>query len=76
MFELDKENPKEDGSSYNLYLDGLRVLQLLTHVAELCSSCHITHEKSSKRNFNQNRTNKTKAPFLDITDAEIEKLLI
>ena len=73
-----KKNPKEDGSSYNLYLDGLRVYTTIdSRLQNYAEQAVTSHMKNLQREFfNQNRIEQNPtAPFLDITDAEIEKII-
>ena len=73
-----KKNPKEDGSSYNLYLDGLRVYTTIdSRLQNYAEQAVTSHMKNLQREFfNQNRIEQNPtAPFLDITDAEIENII-
>ena len=71
-------NPKEDGSSYNLYLDGLSIYTTidsrLQTYAEQAVGAHMS--TLQKEFFRQNREafNPT-APFLEIKDDEIERIM-
>ena len=73
-----KKNPKDDGSLYNLYLDGLRIYTTidsrLQNYAEQAVTSHMKNLQREFFNQNQIEQNPT-APFLDITDAEIEKII-
>ena len=73
-----KKNPKKDGSLYNLYLDGLRVYTTidsrLQNYAEQAVSSHMKNLQREFFNQNQIELNPT-APFLDITDTEIERII-
>jgi penicillin-binding protein 1A len=71
-------NPKEDGSSYNLYLDGLSIYTTidsrLQTYAEQAVAAHMS--TLQKEFFRQNSVefNPT-APFLEIKEDEIERIM-
>ena len=71
-----EENPKTDGSSYNIYSDGLKIYTTINYEmqknAENAVDQHIS--KLQKEFDKQNTKNKT-APFRDITKPEIESIL-
>ena len=71
-------NPKEDGSSYNLYLDGLRIYttinsRLQTYAEQAVGAHMFTLQKEFFRQ-NSKEFNPT-APFLEIKDDEIERIM-
>ena len=71
-------NPKEDGSSYNLYLDGLSIYTTidsrLQTYAEQAVGAHMS--TLQKEFFRQNsEAFNPKAPFLEIKDDEIERIM-
>ncbi|GHC44834.1 penicillin-binding protein 1A [Ulvibacter litoralis] len=76
MADWIKENPKSDGSSYNVYSDGLKIYttidkKMQTYAEEAMDE----HLANLQKEFDkQNVKNKT-APFRDITEAETESIL-
>jgi penicillin-binding protein 1A len=73
-----KENPKSDGSSFNIYRDGLKIYTTidsrLQSIAEESVSKHMKNIK--KEFFLQNSPNlNPTAPFLDLRIGEIDTLL-
>ena len=71
-------NPKEDGSFYNLYLDGLSIYTTidsrLQTYAEDAVSAHMPNLQSEFFRQNTPRFNTT-APFLDVEDDEVESIM-
>ncbi len=71
-----RENPKSDGTRYNIYQDGLKVYvsinsQMQKHAEEAVQE----HMKKLQVAFeNQNKNNKT-APFRKVTAAEIDGIM-
>lgn len=68
-------NPKEDGSKYNLYRDGLKIYttidsRLQKH-AEEAMKMHMTNLQEVF--FEESKKNKT-APFRDLSDGQIERI--
>ena len=76
MQEWINENEKSDGSKYNIYSDGLKVFTTIDSrmqkYAEKAMEAHMS--KLQKEFDSQNKKNKT-APFRDITEEEIEKII-
>jgi len=76
MHDWIEENPKTDGSKYNIYSDGLKIFTTINYEmqknAENAIDQHIS--KLQKEFDKQNIKNKT-APFRDVTDSEIESIL-
>ena len=72
------ENPKPDGSKHNLYRDGLRIYTTIdSRIQQLAEDAVIGHMKNLQQEFflqNTEEENPT-APFLDLTDGEIDTLL-
>lgn len=71
-------NPKEDGSKYNLYLDGLRVYttidsRMQAH-AEQSVQEHINNLQAAFFKQNTPEENPT-TPFLDVEDEDIEHIM-
>jgi penicillin-binding protein 1A len=71
-------NPKEDGSSYNLYLDGLSIYTTidsrLQTYAEQAVGAHMSTLQKEFFRQNSGEFNPT-APFLEIKDDEIELIM-
>ncbi|MAN58709.1 MAG: penicillin-binding protein [Flavobacteriaceae bacterium] len=76
MAEWIKENPKTDGSDWNIYSDGLKVYTTIdSKMQEYAEEAVDLHMKNLQQEFDkQNKNNKT-APFRDITEAETEQIL-
>lgn len=70
------ENPKVDGTRYNIYRDGLRIYTTIdSKMQQNAEDALKAHIKSLQREFDrQNRNNKT-APFRGITEQETEGIL-
>lgn len=71
-----KENPKPDGSNYNIYQDGLKVYvtidSKMQEYAEKAVKQHMAHLQQAFDN--QNEKNKT-APFRNISEREITEIM-
>ncbi len=71
-----KDNPKADGSYYNIYTDGLKIYTSidarLQRNAELAVAEHM--KNLQKEFFRQGRKNKT-FPFADLSAKQIERLM-
>ena len=71
-------NPKKDGSSYNLYLDGLSIYTTidsrLQTYAEQAVGVHMSTLQKEFFRQNSEAFNPT-APFLEIKDDEIERIM-
>ncbi len=71
-----KENPKPDGSYYNIYTDGLKVYTTLNskmqQYAEKAVEAHMTDLQAAF--FEQNEHNPT-APFRRLTKAQIDAII-
>ena len=71
-----KDNPKPDGTDYNIYRDGLKIYVTLDSrmqkYAEEAMKEHLTNLQ--KAFFKQQKNNKT-APFYDLTAKEIERTM-
>lgn len=71
-----KENPKPDGSSYNIYRDGLQVYttidsRMQKHAEEAVSA----HMANLQRAFNKQNKNNSTSPFRGITQAQIDGIM-
>ncbi|MEG1021537.1 MAG: transglycosylase domain-containing protein, partial [Myroides sp.] len=71
-----KENPKKDGSTYDIYRDGLRIYTTIDsrmqEYAEEAVEMHLSNFK--KEFFKQQKGNKN-APFIQINQAETKKII-
>lgn len=72
------DNPKEDGTFYNLYLDGLRIYTTidsrLQTYAEEAVAAHMPNLQKEFFRQNAPKFNET-APFLDVDKKEVENIL-
>jgi len=70
-----KDNPKSDGSSYNIYSDGLKVYTTIdSKMQEYGEKAMDDHMTKLQLEFDsQNEKNKT-APFRDVTEEEVDKI--
>ncbi|WP_324720257.1 penicillin-binding protein 1A [Salinimicrobium sp. HB62] len=71
-----EKNPKPDGSKYNIYRDGLKIYTSIdSRMQEYAEEAVQMHIANLQKEFDrQNKSNKT-APFRDITQQEIDKLM-
>ncbi len=71
-----KENPKKDGSTYDIYRDGLKIYTSIDSKMQRYAEEAVTEHLSNLQEefFLQNKTNKT-APFLKLNQGEIESIL-
>ncbi len=71
-----EKNPKPDGSEYNIYRDGLKIYTSIdSRMQEYAEEAVQMHIANLQKEFNkQNKNNKT-APFRDISEEEIDKLI-
>ena len=76
MEEWIDENPKSDGSEYNIYRDGLKIYTTIdSKMQEYAEEAVTAHMENLQKEFDrQNEKNKT-APFRDITEKEIETII-
>ncbi|MAP53568.1 MAG: penicillin-binding protein [Altibacter sp.] len=76
MADWIKENPKSDGSYYDIYSDGLKVYTTIdSKMQEYAEEAVTMHMANLQKEFaKQNEKNKT-APFRDITPEETETIL-
>ena len=74
-----RENPKPDGSSYNIYRDGLKIYTTIdSRLQSIAENAVSEHMKNLQQEFfrqNKASLNPT-APFLDLRDGEIDTLLL
>ncbi len=76
MADWIKENPKTDGSSWNIYSDGLKVYTTIdSKMQEYAEEAVDMHMRNLQKEFDkQNENNKT-APFRDISEEETEQIM-
>ncbi len=76
MADWIKENPKSDGSEYDIYSDGLKVYTTIdSKMQEYAEEAVDLHLANLQKEFDsQNKKNKT-APFRDITKEEIDGII-
>lgn len=72
-----EDHPKEDGSSYNIYRDGLKIYVTLDYrmqkYAEEAVQEHMSNlQKAFDKTIAKNKT----APFYDLTEEEIQKTMM
>lgn len=70
-----KENPKSDGTRYDIYSDGLKVFTTIdSKMQEYAENAVDQHMSKLQAEFDsQNKKNKT-APFRDVTEKEVDKI--
>ena len=77
MKDWAKDNTKEDGSKYNLYLDGLKIYTTINHemqgYAEESVKAHMANLQREFFNQNTPKLNPT-APFLDLESEDSIKI--
>jgi len=70
------ENPKPDGSKYNLYRDGIKVYTTIdTRYQNYAETAVNKHIKNLQKVFNEKNERNSTAPFRDVTPEEIEKII-
>ncbi len=76
MHDWIKENPKTDGSNYNIYSDGLKIYTTIdSRMQRYAESAVDQHMSNLQKEFDlQNKKNKT-APFRHVTKEEIDKII-
>ncbi|MDC7995052.1 penicillin-binding protein 1A [Altibacter sp. HG106] len=76
MADWIEENPKTDGTSYNIYRDGLKIYTTIdSKMQKYAEEAMEAHMMNLQREFDsQNEKNKT-APFRDISEEEIEGII-
>ena len=76
MADWVEENPKSDGSKYNIYTDGLKIYTTIdSKMQEYAEEAMDMHMANLQKEFDaQNEKNKT-APFRDITPEETNKIM-
>lgn len=76
MMDWIKENPKSDGSSYNVYQDGLKVFVTIdSKMQQYAEDAVKKHMAQLQIAFDEQNENNKTAPFRDITEKETEGIL-
>lgn len=71
-----KDNPKDDGSYYNLFSDGLKVYTTVDANMQLAAEEAVKkHMSKLQKEFNRQNEKNPTSPFRDVTPAEIEGIL-
>lgn len=71
-----KENPKPDGSKYNIYQDGLKVYVTIdSKMQQYAEEAVKSHMANLQVAFDEQNENNKTAPFRDITEKETEGIL-
>ena len=76
MLEWIEENPKPDGSTYNIYSDGLKVYTTIdSRMQKYAEEAMDMHMSRLQKEFDkQNKYNRTR-PFRDVTNEEIDGIM-
>ncbi|WP_010135460.1 transglycosylase domain-containing protein [Ochrovirga pacifica] len=71
-----KEHPKEDGTYYDIYRDGLKIYVTLDSRIQKHAEEAVTQHMSNLQRifFKEQKRNRT-APFYDLTQSEIDKIM-
>lgn len=71
-----KDNPKPDGSTYNIYRDGLKVYTTLdSRLQSHAENAVSAHMKNLQKAFEEENKRVNTAPFRDISQKEIDKII-
>lgn len=71
-----KENPKSDGSKYNIYQDGLKVYVTIdSKMQQYAEEAVKKHMANLQVAFDEQNENNKTAPFRDITEEETEGIM-
>ena len=71
-----KENPKKDGSSYDIYRDGLRIYTTIdSRMQEYAEEAVEMHLANLQREFFKQTKGNKNAPFVQINQAETKKII-
>ncbi len=76
MHDWIKENPKTDGSKYNIYSDGLKIYTTIDYkMQEYAENAVGAHMARLQNEFDKQNKNNKIAPFRDVTQEEITNIL-
>ena len=74
-----RQNPKPDGTNYNIYRDGLQIYTTIdARMQRMAEAAMVNHMKNLQEEFffqNRKSVNPT-APFLDLTEGRIDTLML
>lgn len=71
-----KDNPKEDGTYYNLYSDGLKVYTTVDASMQLAAEEAVQrHMAQLQKEFNRQNEKNATAPFRNVNEDEIKSIL-
>lgn len=71
-----KNNPKQDGSNYNIYRDGLKVYTTIdANMQSAAEESVKRHMAKLQKEFNRQNQNNSTAPFRSINQAEVNRIL-
>ncbi len=72
-----KENPKPDGTQYNIFRDGLKVhVTIDSRMQKYAEEAMQEHMSNLQRVFNKSQEKNKTAPFYDLTTKEVENKII
>ncbi len=72
-----KENKKPDGSDYDIYADGLKIYTTIdSRMQRYAEEAVSEHLSNLQLEFNSEQKDNKNAPFIKISDAETEKLMM
>jgi penicillin-binding protein 1A len=76
MHDWIKENPKTDGSEYNIYSDGLKIYTTIdSKMQEYAELAVDSHMQNLQLEFDKQNKNNKLAPFRDVTNDEVDHIL-
>ena len=71
-----KNNPKPDGTEYNLHRDGLKIYVTIdSRMQQYAEEAMAEHMANLQRVFNKEQKRNKKAPFYDLDDTQIESTI-
>ncbi len=72
-----EDHPKEDGTSYNIYRDGLKIYVTLDYrMQKYAEEAVQEHLSNLQKVFNKTVARNKTAPFYDLTEEEIQKTMM
>ena len=76
MHDWIKENPKTDGSEYNIYSDGLKIFTTIdSKMQEYAEAAVDAHMRNLQKEFDKQNKNNKIAPFRDIEKEDIDHIM-
>lgn len=71
-----KDNPKSDGSEYDIYKEGLKIYTTIdAKIQQYAEEAMEQHLPNLQQEFNSQQVKNKNAPFVNISKAETEKLM-